>query len=153
MLGGEDEDAPSAETARRLAALRAEGRPITTAMFPHAGHGTSRASAGPPNWRRSAAPATGRETPPETPMMHAAGAVSPGWTGFGQLADITIDAGSGVGAFGATDAAGAEPPHEADAARSTSPPRLLVRSIRIATSSASHCSAWLEDDPRPRGPG
>ena len=39
MLGGEDEDAPSAETARRLAALRAEGKPITTAMFPHAGHG------------------------------------------------------------------------------------------------------------------
>jgi dienelactone hydrolase len=39
ILGGEDEDAPSAETARRLASLRAAGKPFTTAIFPHAGHG------------------------------------------------------------------------------------------------------------------
>jgi hypothetical protein len=31
--------APSAETARRLKALAAEGRPIVTVMFPHAEHG------------------------------------------------------------------------------------------------------------------
>jgi hypothetical protein len=38
-LGGEDIDAPSAETARRLEALAAEGRPIVVALFPHAEHG------------------------------------------------------------------------------------------------------------------
>jgi len=39
LLGGDDVDAPSAETARRLRQLAAEGRPISVTMFPHAEHG------------------------------------------------------------------------------------------------------------------
>jgi pimeloyl-ACP methyl ester carboxylesterase len=39
ILGEDDLDAPSAETARRLQALAADGLPIITAMFPHAEHG------------------------------------------------------------------------------------------------------------------
>jgi acetyl esterase/lipase len=39
ILGADDIDAPSAETARRLAVLAADGAPITTAMFPDAEHG------------------------------------------------------------------------------------------------------------------
>jgi len=39
ILGEDDIDAPSAETARRLATLATEGHPIVTAMFPHAEHG------------------------------------------------------------------------------------------------------------------
>lgn len=39
VLGADDIDAPSAETARRLATLAASGMPITTAMFPNAEHG------------------------------------------------------------------------------------------------------------------
>lgn len=39
QLGVDDLDAPSAETARRLEALQAEGHRITLAMFPHAAHG------------------------------------------------------------------------------------------------------------------
>lgn len=39
ILGEDDLDAPSAETARRLTALQAAGRPITLAMVPHAEHG------------------------------------------------------------------------------------------------------------------
>jgi hypothetical protein len=39
VLGEDDLDAPSAETARRLEALAGEGRPIATAMFPRAEHG------------------------------------------------------------------------------------------------------------------
>jgi pimeloyl-ACP methyl ester carboxylesterase len=39
MLAEDDTDAPSAETARRLKGLAAEGLPIRIAMFPHAGHG------------------------------------------------------------------------------------------------------------------
>jgi len=39
VLGADDIDAPSAETARRLATLAANGTPITTAMFPNAEHG------------------------------------------------------------------------------------------------------------------
>ncbi|HVI25062.1 MAG TPA: alpha/beta hydrolase [Xanthomonadaceae bacterium] len=39
LLGGEDRDAPPGETLRRLARLQAGGRPITTALFPHAEHG------------------------------------------------------------------------------------------------------------------
>jgi pimeloyl-ACP methyl ester carboxylesterase len=39
ILGGEDRDAPPAETIRRLAALRKAGRPITTVVFPKADHG------------------------------------------------------------------------------------------------------------------
>jgi pimeloyl-ACP methyl ester carboxylesterase len=39
ILGGQDRDAPSAETVRRLAALRKAGRPITTVVFPDADHG------------------------------------------------------------------------------------------------------------------
>ncbi len=39
ILGTDDHDAPSAETARRLRSLQAQGKPITLAMFPHAEHG------------------------------------------------------------------------------------------------------------------
>ena len=39
VLGGQDRDAPPFETRRRLAALQADGRPITTALFPNADHG------------------------------------------------------------------------------------------------------------------
>ncbi len=39
ILGADDTDAPSAETVRRLRALTAEGKPIVTAVFPHADHG------------------------------------------------------------------------------------------------------------------
>jgi uncharacterized protein len=39
ILGGQDRDAPPAETIRRLAALRKAGRPITTVVFPNADHG------------------------------------------------------------------------------------------------------------------
>ena len=39
LLGGEDRDAPPAETLRRLATLARSGRPITSAVFPHAEHG------------------------------------------------------------------------------------------------------------------
>jgi pimeloyl-ACP methyl ester carboxylesterase len=39
ILGADDTDAPSAETARRLTALAAAGQPITTLVFPHADHG------------------------------------------------------------------------------------------------------------------
>jgi pimeloyl-ACP methyl ester carboxylesterase len=39
ILGGQDRDAPSGETIRRLAALRKAGRPITTVVFPDADHG------------------------------------------------------------------------------------------------------------------
>ena len=39
ILGSDDTDAPSAETEQRLRALSAEGKPIVTAVFPHADHG------------------------------------------------------------------------------------------------------------------
>jgi pimeloyl-ACP methyl ester carboxylesterase len=39
ILGEDDTEAPSAETTRRLRGLAASGRPITVALFPHAGHG------------------------------------------------------------------------------------------------------------------
>lgn len=39
VLGGEDRDAPSAETASRLRGLIGAGKPITLAIFPHAEHG------------------------------------------------------------------------------------------------------------------
>ena len=39
ILGEDDLDAPSAETAKRLKALAAAGRPIVIAMFPRAEHG------------------------------------------------------------------------------------------------------------------
>ena len=39
VLAGDDLDAPSAETARRLAQLRTAGRPITTALWAHTEHG------------------------------------------------------------------------------------------------------------------
>ncbi|MBQ1541826.1 alpha/beta hydrolase [Caulobacter sp. CCUG 60055] len=39
MLGADDLAAPSAETIRRLKELAAQGRPITTAVFPRADHG------------------------------------------------------------------------------------------------------------------
>ena len=39
ILAADDTDAPSAETARRLRALAAEGKPIVTAVFPRTDHG------------------------------------------------------------------------------------------------------------------
>jgi pimeloyl-ACP methyl ester carboxylesterase len=39
ILGGQDTDAPSAETVRRLSRLKADGRPITAAVYPDADHG------------------------------------------------------------------------------------------------------------------
>ena len=39
ILAADDTAAPSAETARRLRALAAEGKPIVTAVFPHTDHG------------------------------------------------------------------------------------------------------------------
>ena len=39
ILGEDDSEAPSAETARRLHTLIGQGRPITLALFPHADHG------------------------------------------------------------------------------------------------------------------
>ena len=39
VLAEDDLDAPSAETARRLAQLRLTGRPIATALWPHTEHG------------------------------------------------------------------------------------------------------------------
>ena len=39
ILGGQDRDAPSGETLRRLTALRKAGRPIRTVVFPDADHG------------------------------------------------------------------------------------------------------------------
>ncbi len=39
ILGEDDVDAPSAETARRLRALTAVGHAISVAVFPHAEHG------------------------------------------------------------------------------------------------------------------
>jgi hypothetical protein len=39
VLGGQDLDAPSGETARRLQSLIAKGRPITLAVYPEAEHG------------------------------------------------------------------------------------------------------------------
>ncbi|HEX3917098.1 MAG TPA: hypothetical protein VHW60_07135 [Caulobacteraceae bacterium] len=39
VLGEDDVDAPSAETARRLRGLAAAGQPISVAVFPHAEHG------------------------------------------------------------------------------------------------------------------
>ena len=39
ILGEDDVDAPSAETARRLRALNATGQPISVALYPHAEHG------------------------------------------------------------------------------------------------------------------
>jgi hypothetical protein len=39
LLGADDLEAPSAETARRLRSLAARGRPITTIVFPHTEHG------------------------------------------------------------------------------------------------------------------
>lgn len=39
ILGADDHDAPSAETARRLGKLQAQGKPINIAVFPHTEHG------------------------------------------------------------------------------------------------------------------
>ncbi|MDH5824085.1 alpha/beta hydrolase [Luteimonas sp. RD2P54] len=38
-LGGQDRDAPPGETLHRLARLQRDGKPIVTALFPHADHG------------------------------------------------------------------------------------------------------------------
>src|SRR3546814_1729078 len=39
ILAGDDSEAPSGETMRRLRALAGEGRPIPTMVFPGTGHG------------------------------------------------------------------------------------------------------------------
>ncbi|WP_246192944.1 alpha/beta hydrolase family protein [Pseudoxanthomonas yeongjuensis] len=39
ILGGQDRDAPPAETLRRLSRLKSAGRPIATAVYPQADHG------------------------------------------------------------------------------------------------------------------
>src|SRR5262249_30229095 len=39
ILGGEDYEAPSAETSRRIKSLIADGRPFTLAYYPRAAHG------------------------------------------------------------------------------------------------------------------
>jgi hypothetical protein len=39
ILGGEDADAPSAETIKRLRGLQEAGHPIALAVYPHAEHG------------------------------------------------------------------------------------------------------------------
>lgn len=46
ILGGDDMDAPSGETSRRLRILQATGKPITLAVFPNAGHGIYLSEAG-----------------------------------------------------------------------------------------------------------
>jgi pimeloyl-ACP methyl ester carboxylesterase len=53
ILGQDDIDAPSAETARRLEKLRANGRPITTVIFPGAEHGMYEYEAQPDGTRLS----------------------------------------------------------------------------------------------------
>jgi len=52
VLGKDDTDAPSAETAARLKALAASGLPITTAMFPGAAHGIFEYELAPDGTRR-----------------------------------------------------------------------------------------------------
>ncbi|MGH8213452.1 MAG: alpha/beta hydrolase family protein, partial [Rhodanobacteraceae bacterium] len=47
ILGADDHDAPSAETARRLRSLQAQGRLITLAVFPHTEHGIYEYETGP----------------------------------------------------------------------------------------------------------
>lgn len=47
VLGGQDQDAPSAETLRRLQALADAGAPIATALFPRGEHGMTEVVPGP----------------------------------------------------------------------------------------------------------
>ena len=47
VLGGQDQDAPSAETLRRLHALADAGAPIATALFPRGEHGMTEVEPGP----------------------------------------------------------------------------------------------------------
>src|SRR5690606_16777403 len=53
ILAENDIDAPSAETARRLKSLAAEGRPITTVLFPRTEHGIYEYETGPDGERVS----------------------------------------------------------------------------------------------------
>lgn len=53
ILAADDLEAPSAETARRLHALAAAGRPIITVMFPHTDHGIYDYELGPDGSRLS----------------------------------------------------------------------------------------------------
>ncbi len=59
LLGADDVDAPSAETARRLGALAAQGRPITIAQFPGAEHGLYEYETAPDGSRLSTRAAAG----------------------------------------------------------------------------------------------
>jgi dienelactone hydrolase len=53
ILGGEDLDAPSAETGQRISGLAGEGRPFTLALFPHAEHGLTEFETAPSGERLS----------------------------------------------------------------------------------------------------
>jgi len=53
ILGEDDLEAPSAETSRRIKTLRAEGKPITLALFPHAEHGMTEYEVAPDGERLS----------------------------------------------------------------------------------------------------
>jgi pimeloyl-ACP methyl ester carboxylesterase len=53
VLGGQDLDAPSAETARRITSLIRGGRPITLAIYPNAEHGMTEFEVGPKGERLS----------------------------------------------------------------------------------------------------
>jgi len=53
ILGGEDYDAPSAETGMRIKSLIADGKPFTLALYPKAEHGITLFEAGPGGERLS----------------------------------------------------------------------------------------------------
>jgi hypothetical protein len=53
ILGGEDYEAPSAETSRRIVSLIRDGRPFTLAIYPHAEHGMTLFETGPDGGRVS----------------------------------------------------------------------------------------------------
>jgi pimeloyl-ACP methyl ester carboxylesterase len=59
ILGGEDYDAPSAETSMRIKSLIADGKPFTLALYPHAEHGITLFEAGPGGERLSTRYAAG----------------------------------------------------------------------------------------------
>lgn len=64
VLGGQDIDAPHAETERRLRALAAQGAPIQVTVFPDAEHGMYEFEAGPEGERLST-----RQPPEYFPLM------------------------------------------------------------------------------------
>jgi hypothetical protein len=52
ILGGEDYEAPSAETSRRIKSLIVDGRPFTLAVYPRAEHGMTLFETAPDNGER-----------------------------------------------------------------------------------------------------